>query len=238
MKKKILVLSVVIILLTTAVVGGSLAWFTDSDTDVNTFTVGSVDIVQHEKFNPNQAILMPVTSDTPSVEANYIEKEVTVENIGKNDAYIQTFVAVPKVLDDAGVLKLWDADCQTNGWFKNGDEALDTTTIGAMTYNVYRYRYDAALPATGDARTTAPCLEYVYIDKAANIKGYDDNSNGTTDRAYFVAADGTEVAGFNMVSDALNVYVVTQAVQKEGFTNADDALDTAFGADAIPSVWS
>lgn len=235
MKKKILVLSIVIILLTTAVVGGSLAWFTDSDTDVNTFTVGSVDIVQHEQFNPNQAILMPVTSDTPSVEANYIEKKVTVENIGKNDAYIQTFVAVPKVLDDAGVLKIWDASCQTNGWTKDA-AALGTATIGTQVYNVYRYRYNSKL-LVGSERT-APCLEYVYIDKKADVKGYDDNQNGTTDRAHFVNANGTEITAFDIKTHSLDVYVVTQAVQAEGFTDAANALDSAFGVGAIPTTWN
>ena len=60
MKKKILVLSIVIILLTTAVVGGSLAWFTDTDSATNTFTVGSVKIAQNEDFDSTKASnLMP-----------------------------------------------------------------------------------------------------------------------------------------------------------------------------------
>ena len=236
MKKKVFALSIVMVLLAIAVVGGSLAWFTDTDSAKNTFTVGSVEIKQIEVFDKDAAILMPVTSDTPSPAANYIEKKVTVQNVGKNDAYIQTFVAVPKVLDDAGVLKLWDDNCTTNGWTKDA-AALGTTTIGTQVYNVYRYRYNSKLLAAG-SQETAACLEYVYIDKKVDVNGYDDNQNGTTDRAHFVAEDGTEITAFNIKTHSLDVYVVTQAVQAEGFTDAANALDSAFGVGAIPTTWN
>lgn len=44
MKKKILVLCLVVALAVTAVVGGTLAYFTDTDNETNTFTVGNVKI--------------------------------------------------------------------------------------------------------------------------------------------------------------------------------------------------
>ena len=44
MKKKILVLCLVVALAVTAVVGGTLAYFTDKDAETNTFTVGNVKI--------------------------------------------------------------------------------------------------------------------------------------------------------------------------------------------------
>ena len=44
MKKKILALCLVVALAVTAVVGGTLAYFTDTDKETNTFTVGNVDI--------------------------------------------------------------------------------------------------------------------------------------------------------------------------------------------------
>lgn len=44
MKKKIIALCLVVALALTAVVSGSLAYFTDTDAKTNTFTVGSVDI--------------------------------------------------------------------------------------------------------------------------------------------------------------------------------------------------
>ena len=44
MKKKILALCVVISLAAVAIIGGTLAYFTDNDAETNTFTVGSVKI--------------------------------------------------------------------------------------------------------------------------------------------------------------------------------------------------
>ena len=48
MKKKILVLCVVLALAATTIIGGTLAYFTDTDNKTNTFTVGKVDITLTE----------------------------------------------------------------------------------------------------------------------------------------------------------------------------------------------
>ena len=44
MKKKTLAMLLAVCLMATAVIGGSLAYFTDTDAKTNTFTVGKVDI--------------------------------------------------------------------------------------------------------------------------------------------------------------------------------------------------
>ena len=226
MKKKVFALSIVMVLLAIAVVGGSLAWFTDTDEVKNTFTVGSVEIKQIEVFDETKAQLLPVVGIDPTNEKdNYIEKKVTVKNTGKNPAYIQTFVAVPKVLDDCGVLKLYDT---TTSWAKY---AIGPATIDGeeyTEYTVYRYRYNSELAA--GTETADACLKYVYIDCQTNLKTYDTNNNGMTDKAHFVAPDGTEITAFNVMSDKLNIYVASQAVQSEGFASAADALDSAFAS--------
>ena len=48
MKKRILAISLIVAMLAIAVIGGSLAYFTDTDKAVNTFTVGKVDITLDE----------------------------------------------------------------------------------------------------------------------------------------------------------------------------------------------
>lgn len=48
MKKKILSIALVVCLLATALVSGTLAYFTDSDKDVNVMTTGNITIVQNE----------------------------------------------------------------------------------------------------------------------------------------------------------------------------------------------
>ena len=109
-KKKVLVVALAISLIALAV-GGTLAWFTDNESVTNTFVIGEIDIVQHEEeYNDEtgalqtftqQQVLLPVVNTTNVAEdANYVEKLVSVENIGANDAYVRTFIAVPATLKD------------------------------------------------------------------------------------------------------------------------------------------
>ena len=51
MKKKITAIFLCVVLVAIAVVGASLAYFTDTDNETNTFTVGSVkiDLIVREK---------------------------------------------------------------------------------------------------------------------------------------------------------------------------------------------
>lgn len=239
-KKKVLVIALAISLIAVAV-GGTLAWFTDQDETTNVFTYGSVDIEQEEVFDQSTAELLPVVGTDPTVATdNYIQKEVTVKNIGKNDAYVQTFVAVPAILDNNGIVKLYDANLTTNGWEKvDGDATVvgvqpvvtDVTITGeTLKYNLYLYRYATALAApTGQSTetVTAPCLEYVYIDKTIDLDVVEENG---VKKAYFVLADGTTITGYD-ATQQLNVYVATQAVQEKGFADAEAAFDSAFADD-------
>jgi len=49
MKKKILAIVLCVAMLAIAIVGGTMAYFTDNDADVNTFVVGNVEIKQNEE---------------------------------------------------------------------------------------------------------------------------------------------------------------------------------------------
>ena len=60
MKKKITAIALVVCLVAVAVVGGSLAYFTDEEKATNTFTVGNVDITLTEpKWVEEKATLIP-----------------------------------------------------------------------------------------------------------------------------------------------------------------------------------
>ena len=66
MKKKILALCLVVALAVTAVVGGTLAYFTDTDDAKNTFTVGNVNIelLESSLHRENAGVANEATSDS------------------------------------------------------------------------------------------------------------------------------------------------------------------------------
>lgn len=107
MKKKITALCLCVALLAVAVVGASLAYFTDNDQADNTFTAGSVKIklieeqsnADHTGFVPydGEKVLMPIVGSAqgekypngqPKAE-NYIDKVVTIKNNGNSAAWIR-----------------------------------------------------------------------------------------------------------------------------------------------------
>lgn len=90
-KKKILSLCMVAALATTAFVGGTLAYFTDVDSETNTFTYGNVDIDLNETFTQKSELM-------PGIDVN---KDAWITNTGENDAWVWAEVLIPAALDDA-----------------------------------------------------------------------------------------------------------------------------------------
>lgn len=88
MNKKAITFGAVVLAMSTVVAAGSsLAYFTDSETATNTFTVGDVDIDLTEPlWNPTEEHII-----SPGAK---IEKNPTVTNVGVNDAYIRVKVTI------------------------------------------------------------------------------------------------------------------------------------------------
>ena len=234
MKKKVLTVALVVALIA-IMVSGTLAYFTDNDEVTNTFTIGSVEIeiwengalVEGETLTMPD-MLIPVVGANPEVTTdNYGQKQVTVKNTGKNDAYVQVFVAIPKVLDDAGVLEFMKnyPDSESYNWV-GGD-----TVVGIMTdddgivCNIYKFAYSKLLE--DGATTDSEAIEYVYLTSATDLNVVRDGEGNVT-AAYLVDANGTELSTFD-VKDGIPVYVCAQAIQADGFSDYNQALTSGFG---------
>lgn len=219
MKKKILAMALVVAMLAIAVVSGSLAWFTDNDKATNTFTVGSVKIQQNEDFKQDSQLLPIVNTENPDQDPNYVKKIVSVTNKGKNDAYIRTFIAVPKALDNKLHL-----DTTGEPWFKQ--LISHNVTVNGVDYTVYCF-VNADIQKAG--ANSGDLLKGVYLDASVDVQENPDNNN----RMEFCWKDdnGEWVFSGFAVEDAtkVNVLVATQAVQAQGFDNAQQALNDAFG---------
>lgn len=231
MKKKIVAVSVIIAILAIAIVGGSLAWFTDDDAVKNTFTIGKIDIFQHEhehnenneiqQFTQDQVLLPIVNTDAPAEDANYIEKLVSVENIGVNDAYVRTFIAVPAAIREILVLDTVDPTGET--YWTADTTAWQNVTVDGVEYAVVSFTYNKKL-AKGEV--TDHVLKGVYLKPEVDVQ---KNSEGV--RQFCTKnADGTYTFYDYDITGQVNVLVATQGCQADGFENgAADAVNTAFG---------
>lgn len=230
MKKKFISLCLVAVFAATAAVGGTLAYFTDTDKADNTFVTGNVKIDLIENFGDNDPStpekLLPCTgSAQDNTLKNGITKEVSVKNEGTEDAYVRVHIAIPSVLDngnpefDAGKNTLhfnyastsvgegkWDWS-KTTGAPYTGDWNYYETTVDGVSYNVYVVTYATALKA-GET-TSEKAMTQVYLDK--------NTSNEAID-SYI------KTLGQNW-----HILVVAEGAQSAGFANAYEALNTSFG---------
>lgn len=240
MKKKILVLCLVVALAVTAVVGGTLAYFTDTDNKTNTFTTGKVDITLNETFNEQTAKLLP---------GKDIAKIVNVTN-NEEDAYVRLHIAFPAdtiYYGNDGVQEYnnlvhfnqkyaslaageWNWTPTADGvggnypgYPGNGTNYNTyTTTIGGVEYRVFVVTYMTKL-AKGDM-TKTDAMFNVYLDKYAD----------TTDGETYTAPANVDYRTAEMSSNLNNykILIVAEGCQAEGFNDPYTALNTSFG---VPS---
>ena len=225
MKKKILTLCLVVALAATAVIGGTLAYFSDTDAQKNTFTTGNVAIDLWEDFGDNDENgieeLIPATgSAQKGTLKNGIEKEVYVDNTGSEDAYVRVHIAIPSILDDGAdtfdagknVLHFnytpesvadgkWNWSNSINGT-TGSDWNYYTTTIGNVSYNVYVVTYETKL---AKSESTVDAMKQVYLDSKVTNEDITEIKETLGDDWYiYVAAEGTQADGFNDAYEALN----------------------------------
>ncbi len=91
MKKRTIAMIVSLVLAMAMGLGGTLAYLTDRDSDVNVFTIGNVDIELTEKFEQGIELI-------PGVN---IEKTPTIRNTGNHAAWVWMTWSIPAALDNA-----------------------------------------------------------------------------------------------------------------------------------------
>ena len=232
MKKKIVAMCATVAIAAVAV-GGTLAYFTDTDAQTNTFTMGNVAIDLYEDFGDNTGSeeLIPATGSAQAgTLENGIKKEVYVENTGSEDAYVRVHIAIPQILDDgadtfdasANLLHFnfdknsigkdkWDWS-KTTGAEYTGDWNFYTVQIDGVWYNVYVVTYEKALI---NGEVTVDAIDQVYLDPEVTNEDISQIKETLGDNWY--------------------IYVAAEGAQKAGFENAYEALNAAFG---VPGTYS
>ncbi len=235
MKKRIISLCMVVCLLAVAIVGGTMAYFTDTDTDTNVMTAGKVTIRQDEWMRTTDltglkayeaqpiipAVIYDANGNVMSGWGEYAEdttRQYTVT--GLNDTFqMPSKDRMKNVVDKIVTV--------TN----TGDEDVYVRTILLIENTDNKVipnlemMYDSNLTPnwvgnTNINGTTYYVIEFIYKDAVA--------PNETTlpsAMAFWMkpGAKSTDVpADFDIIA-------YSQAVQADGFTSAEKALDTAFG---------
>lgn len=221
MKKKILSLCLVLALAATAVVGGTLAYFTDTEKATNVMTIGNVEINIEERtydhdnstwkeFENGSLTLYPVDTgnwDAMVATGQGWNKVVRTFNTSssQDDAYIRTIIAIEHI----------DSD---NQWKSAVYAGFGT---GTCDYNVVPYEY------------TIDGVEYdVYVCTAADDKPIAYKAYLPSLQSVALYANVTQ----DEVKDAsdLQILVLSQGIQAEGFKTASntdaEAHDAAMAA--------
>lgn len=283
MKKRIVTMALAIAILAIAVVGGTLAYFQDTDEATNVITIGNVKIqqIEYERvvedgkkttelqlFTNNQKVFpavyelkdvngnnidparsnLTVNGSTFSIRnfPNYVDKMVTVGNIGNSDAYVRVIIAVPVIPNesdaDNDVSQSWlhwnaisDSDTEVpNGWYygtsQNQEEYPKNYSDHYIVRNVeiagklYDLTVITNVNPLAPSQETAPCMTGFYLD---NDLDCDDNGwfmpYDDEDGKYYIT-DANE----DMIAEHC-ILVATQAVQTQGFNNAWEAFFNSFG---------
>lgn len=237
MKKKLTALAMVVVLGATAAIGGTLAYFTDTDSATNVMTTGKVDIKQNENGDAGFETqpLMPMVNKMEAGDAtivdgmfnakmkNVVDKVVTVTNeadakYAENsnyDAYVRTILLfeTAKEYEEGTDTVLRDGleifDTYIGVLSKGLTWMNETVTIDGQEYVVAYRVYEDALAA---GKTSEASLKQIFLSPEA------DN----------------EVA--KLFGEDYKVLALSQGTQTAGFDKAADALDTAFGEITLANV--
>ena len=254
MRKKIVALSMAVLMLAVAVIGGTLAYFTDTKTADNTFTAGGVkiDLIEQqvnkdgtalEDFEQNQ-VLMPIVGSAqgekdnfgqPDAE-NYIDKIVTIKNTGKSAAYIRAYFAIPSALDDG--YETFNAGANILHFNFGNEDGVSTMGNQWIWMHGTKWNYFETTMADG-VKYNVYFADY-YQPLAANATTEQFVSGVYLDSNVDMNAQGNYIdtrfpdADLSILEGTVKCPVKAVAVQAAGFDNAADAVDAAFGAQFNP----
>ncbi len=223
--KKTIALLLVIVLAATAIVGGTLAFFTDTDAAENDFVMGGgtytkpgetkpyvkvVDIVLVEDFVQDSGFL-------PGVAVN---KDVTIKSEENAVAcWVWYEYLVPAVLDAKDAKVLTVANDTTGKWNYNAtidglvtDGFIGTVEMGGMQYNKYLALYTEALePGTAttkgmDSVTMNSAVDYDKVNEVFTLAGAAIDYDFAQGVTILVNAYGIQKQGLEDVVSAYTTY--------------------------------
>ena len=211
-KKKILALALVAVIAVTAIAGASLAYFTDTKTAENTFTMGNVKIVLDETDITNPEGDRVTRNAYDVYPGAVVTKDPIVHNTGKNGAYIRATVNVNNWMNLCaayypdfeyyfpeegyrGALNLLVGELG-EGWSVVDVVAGDKFEIGCFDAK-FILKYDGVLAPGAD---TSAMFQKVIIPTGI------DNANADSFKSVTVVAQAIQENGFDSWEAAFAAY--------------------------------
>ncbi len=196
MKKKITALCLCIAMVAIAIVGASLAYFTDTKTAANTFTLGNVKIALDEAdINGGES---RVTSNSYTVMPGAeCPKDPIVHNTGDNSAYIRGKVTVAD----------WTAELAK--YFDYQGELKDSLTLLVKSLNTGWTVESASADANGNV---------TFVLKYADVLA----KGASTPAMFNTVTIPTAIKNGDSFGD---ITVVAEAIQSDSFSSWDKAFE-------------
>lgn len=231
MKKKILALALVVVVAVTAIAGASLAYLTDTEDQVNTFTAGNVDIMLDEQkitldedgyINGYEGRTEDDQDFGKMFPGQVITKDPTITNIGSEKAYIAAKITVTATDLESligtgyegllGINKMISGGLvKENDTMKQDHPLFGTLPVyGDETYSIYQEKVDANT-----------YVFYIFIETIMAPEQSVTLFDTITIPAEW---DNDEMA---KIAD-LNIHVEAFATQIQTFDDCFDAMTTAF----------
>ena len=255
MKKKITAIFLCVALVAIAIAGASLAYFTDTDNETNTFTVGNVKInlIEQQRgenglepFEQNKKLYPIVGSAQGEKDAlgmptakNYVDKMVTIENTGSEKAYIRAYFAIPSALDDGYETFNAGLNVLHFNFGNKVENGVVTSTEGAEWIWTHGSKWNYFETEIDGIKYNVYYADYYQAVEAGAtteqlVQGvYLDKSFDIKDgKCYAFGEEVTLDDGWDWNSVSCPVFAI--ACQAEGFDNAAAAMDAAFGANYNP----
>ena len=240
MKKKIIALCVCIAMLAIALIGGTMAYFTDTKTETNVMTAGRVKIVLNEekrgdngmeKFDSSAITLMPMVYNENKAETNYVtdsnakvsvfsdrfanvvDKFVSVTNDGGDDTYVRVLFAFEGTYAEVE---------DYIGYLVNDSEECD--------FSFVHEGYDAKGKLINARGVLAPDNSVWTIAEAVYPVALEkDKTSPYSLKQIFLAPSATAKGFAEHFGTNYEIKVLAQATQKAGFDTAREALNISFG---------
>ena len=256
MKKKITALFLCVALAAIAIVGASLAYFTDTDNETNTFAVGNVkiDLIEQQRgangletFKQGKKLYPIVGSAQGEKDAlgmptakNYVDKMVTIKNTGSEKAYIRAYFAIPSALDDGYETFNAGLNVLHFNFGNKVENGVVTSTEGAewIWTNGSKWNYFETTLNDGIKYNVYYADYYQAVDAGATTEQFvsgvylDKTFDIKDGKCYAFDKEVTLDAGWDWSKVSCPVFAI--ACQAEGFDTAAAAMDAAFGANYNP----